>query len=250
LEEFGIAIHSHTLAIGAVWAAQDTEPDWAAVETSPVRCADPQAAQRMVQAIEEARTAGDTLGGVFEVIARGVPIGLGSHVHWDRRLGGRIGQAFLSIPAVKGVEIGAGFAQAEMRGSQVHDLFKPQPGRPLRPFDWAQGRPWARATNRAGGIEGGMSNGEPIVVRAAVKPIPTLGQPLPSLDLATGQAVEAHQERSDVCIVPAAGVVGEAVLALVLAAALLEKFGGDHLEETRRNYQAYAQIIGPRGQTG
>ncbi len=233
LEEFGIEVHSHVLAIGGVWASQE-EPDWEAIEASPVRCNDTRAAQEMVQAIEAARNAGDTLGGIFEAIATGVPIGLGSHVHWDRRLDGRIGQAFMSIPAVKGVDIGDGFRQTGMRGSQVHDLFEPQPN-----------RPWARATNRAGGVEGGISNGEPIVVRAAVKPIPTLGNPLPSVDLLTRQAVQAHRERSDVCVVPAAGVVGEAALALVLAEAFLEKFGGDRLAETRRNYLAYLKTVSP-----
>ncbi|MBI2916583.1 MAG: chorismate synthase [Chloroflexi bacterium] len=235
IEECGIAIHSHVLAIGGVWASPE-DLDWEAIEKSPVRCADPRASQEMVQAIEAARDAGDTLGGVFEAIAAGVPIGLGSHVHWDRRLDGRIAQAFMSIPAIKGVEIGDGFRQTGMRGSHVHDLFDPQPG-----------HPWARATNRAGGVEGGISNGEPIVVRAAVKPIPTLGNPLPSVDLLTGQPVQAHHERSDVCVVPAAGVVGEAALALVLAEAFLEKFGGDNIEETRRNHKAYTDSVASRG---
>ena len=189
----------------------------------------------MVRAIERARENGDTLGGVFQVVATGVPMGLGSHVQWDRRLTGRIAQAIMSIQAVKGVEIGLGFGVASLPGSQAHDLIemnRPEQGLPAR---------WLRPTNRAGGLEGGITNGEPVVVQAAVKPIATLLNPLPSVDLITGQAVKAHYERSDVCIVPAAGVVGEAMLAIVLAEAVLDKFVGDHLFETRRNYQSYLE---------
>jgi len=189
----------------------------------------------MLSAIDEAKKSGDSLGGVFEVVASGVPIGLGSHVHWDRRLNGRVAQAMMSINAVKGVEIGAGFNEASLPGSQVQDIIE---------TDAKRG--WKHATNRAGGIEGGMSNGEPIVVRAAVKPIPTMSQPLPSVDLRTGEKVEAHFERSDVCVVPAAGVIGEAMLAIILAEAMLEKFGGDHIKETLRNYRGYLESIGPR----
>ena len=235
LQEFGIEVHSHTVCIGGRWANNVEPMDWASVENSPVRCADPEAEKAMLSAIDEARTAGDSLGGVFEVIASGVPIGLGSHVHWDRRLDGRIAQAMISIHAVKGVEMGAGFAVANLPGSQVHDIIE---------LD-AEHR-WRHATNRAGGIEGGMSNGEPIVVRAAVKPIPTLAKSLPSVDLRTGKPVEAHFERSDVCVVPAAGVIGEAMLAIVLAEAMLEKFGGDHIAETLRNYRSYLDSTGPR----
>ncbi len=235
LAEFGIEIHSHTVCIGGRWSSQVEPIDWAGVESSPLRCADSEAERAMLSAIDEAKEAGDSLGGVFEVIASGVPIGLGSHVHWDRKLDGRIAQAMMSINAVKGVEIGAGFAVADLPGSQVHDRIE---------LD-AEHR-WRHATNRAGGIEGGMSNGEPIVVRAAVKPIPTLAKPLPSADLRTGAAVQAHFERSDVCVVPAAGVIGEAVLAIVLAEAVLEKFGGDHTAETLRNYRSYLDSIGPR----
>jgi chorismate synthase len=187
----------------------------------------------MLSAIDEAKKAGDSLGGVFEVVASGVPVGLGSHVHWDRRLDGRIAQAVMSINAVKGVEMGVGFNVAYLAGSQVHDI-----------IEFSARRGWKHATNRAGGIEGGMSNGEPIVVRAAVKPIPTMTKPLPSADLRTGQKVEAHIERSDVCIVPAAGVIGEAMLAIVLAEAVLEKFGGDHISETLRNYRGYLKSVG------
>ncbi len=239
LEEFGIAVHSQTLAIGEVTAQGQGEPDWALVEESPVRCADRETSQRMVRAIDVAREAGDSLGGIFEVWATGVPIGLGSHVHWDRRLDGRLAQAVMSIHAVKGVEIGGGFALARLPGSQAHDV--------ILPADQWSDHPWRRATNRAGGLEGGMTNGEPVIVRAALKPISTLGKPLPSADLATGEAVEAHYERSDVCVVPATGVIGEAMVAIVLAEAMLEKFGGDHMDETKRNHQGYLKTIGPRG---
>ncbi len=230
LVEFGIEIHSHTVCIGGRWSKQAEPIDWAEVESSPLRCCDSEAEKAMTSAIDEAREAGDSLGGVFEVIASGVPIGLGSHVHWDRRLDGRIAQGMMSINAVKGVEIGAGFVVADLRGSQVHDR-----------IELDAERRWRHLTNRAGGIEGGMSNGEAIVVRAAVKPIPTLAKPLPSADLITGAAVQAHFERSDVCVVPAAGVIGEAMLAIVLAEALLEKFGGDHIAETLRNYGSYLE---------
>ena len=228
LDKFKIVIHSHTVCIGGHWAKPDTPIDWFGVEASPVRCADSKAEKNMIAAIDEAKTAGDTVGGVFEVIAEGVPVGLGSHVHWDRKLDGRISQAMVSINAVKGVEFGSGFSMAELPGSQVHDVIEPG---------------WRRVTNRAGGIEGGMSNGEPIVVRAVVKPIATLARPLPSVDLKTGKEAEAHFERSDVCVVPAAGVVGESMLALILAESMLEKFGGDHITETLQNYQAYLVSI-------
>jgi chorismate synthase len=239
LEEFGVAVHSHTVSIGDVCAAVDGEPDWAAVEESPVRCADADASERMVGAIDAAREAGDTLGGAFEMRATGVPIGLGSHVMWDRKLDGLLAQAVMSIHAVKGVEIGGGFALTSTPGSLAHDVILP-------PDKW-DGRPWRRATNRAGGLEGGITNGEPVVVRGALKPISTLSKPLPSVDLVTGEEIRAHYERSDVCTVPAAGVVGEAMVAIVLARAMLEKFGGDSLVETRRNFEAYQKSIGPRG---
>jgi chorismate synthase len=242
LEEFGIAVHSHTASIGAVCAAVDGEPDWAAVEASPVRCADASAAEEMVAAIDAAREAGDTLGGTFEMWATGVPIGLGSHVQWDRKLDGQLAQAVMSIHATKGVEIGGGFAVAAGPGSQAHDVILP-------PDRW-DGRRWRRETNRAGGLEGGMTNGEPVVMRGALKPISTLSRPLPSVDLQTGEEIQAHYERSDVCTVPAAGVIGEAMVAIVLARAMVEKFGGDSLEETRRAYAAYQETIGPRRPKG
>ena len=235
LDELNIEIYSHTVCIGGHWAKQAQKVDWSKVEKSPVRCADAKEEKAMLSAIDNAKKAGDSIGGEFEIIASGVPIGLGSHVHWDRRLDGRIAQAIMSINAVKGVEVGAGFAVAELTGSQVHDIIE---------FDSKRG--WRHATNRAGGIEGGMSDGEPITVRAAVKPIPTMTKPLPSVDLRTGKKAEAHIERSDICVVPAAGVIGEAMLAIVLAEAVLEKFGGDHIDETLRNYRGYLKSIGPR----
>jgi chorismate synthase len=238
LEEFGVAIHSHTTSVGDVWAKQDGEPDWNAIEESSVRASDPAAGERMVAAIDHAKEAGDTLGGTFEMWATGVPIGLGSHIQWDRKLDGQLAQAVMSIHAAKGVEIGGGFTVAEGPGSQAHDVILP-------PDQW-NGTPWRRATNRAGGLEGGMTNGEPIIVRGALKPISTLSKPLPSVDLHSGEEIQAHYERSDVCTVPAAGVVGEAMVAIVLARAMLEKFGGDSMDETRRNYDAYQSTIGPR----
>lgn len=239
LEELGLAVHSHTIAIGSVEVRLDGEPDWGKVDESPVRCADPDAEQRMVAAIDEARNAGDTLGGIVEVRASGVPIGLGSHVHWDRKVDGRIAQAIMSLNAVKGVEIGIGFTGARLRGSQVHDV--------ILPIERWDGRPWRRATNRLGGTEGGMTNGEEVVVRVGLKPIATLPRALPSADLRTGEEIPAHYERSDVCVVPAAGVIGEALVATVLAEAALEKFGGDSMDELLRNYRGYVKTIGPRG---
>jgi len=243
LEEFGIAIYSYTVAIGSVShepsasLREASSIDWQQIEASPVRCAHAELEKAMMAAIDEAKTNGDTLGGIFEVIATGVPIGLGSHVSWDRRLDGRIAQAIMSINAVKGVEIGAGFALAGLKGSQAHDVIEPGPR------SEAKGLPWRHATNRAGGIEGGISNGEDIIVRAAVKPIATLASPLPSIDLRSGEKVKAHYERSDICVVPAAGVIAEAMLATVLADACLDKFGGDNLKETLANYRNYLSNV-------
>jgi chorismate synthase len=233
LAEFNIEIHSHTVCIGGKWASEAEKVNWAKVEKSPVRCADNKVEKAMLSAIDKARQAGDSLGGTFEVIASSVPIGLGSHIQWDRRLDGRIAQALMSIQAVKGVGIGVGFAVSDLPGSQVHDVIG---------FGAKQG--WRHITNRAGGLEGGISNSEPIVVRCSVKPIPTMSNALPSVDLRTGKKMKAHIERSDICIVPAAGVIGEAMLAIVLADALLEKFGGDHIAETLRNYRSYRDTVG------
>jgi chorismate synthase len=239
LDEFGVSIHSHTRSIGQHCLEQDRTGhiDWQQVEASPVRCADADLEKVMMSAIDEAKASGDTLGGVFEVIASSVPIGLGSHVSWDRRLDGRIAQVIMSINAVKGVEIGTGFTSAGLKGSQAHDVIQPSDDRN------GKGSRWRHGTNRAGGMEGGISNGEDIIVRAAVKPIATLASPLPSIDLRSREKVKAHYERSDVCVVPAAGVIGEAVLAIVLADALLEKFGGDNLKETLTNYRNYLSNI-------
>ncbi len=237
LEEFGVNLHSHVIAIGGVWAHPNGAIDWDQVELSPVRCADPDVSPRMIAVIDEAKTAGDTVGGVVEVVAEDVPIGLGSHVHWDRRLDGRLAQALMSINACKAVSIGEGWESVNLRGSQVHDVIDPVTD---------PAHPWRRATNRGGGTEGGMTCGTPLVARFAIKPISTLANPLPSVDLDTGELVQAHFERSDVCQVPAAGVIGEAMVALVLADAFMEKFGGDHIEETRRNYQGYLKTVVPR----
>jgi chorismate synthase len=235
LEEFGISILSHVTEIGGVCAARRPE-GWealrAAAESSEVRCADPESARQMMAAIDAAGERGDTLGGVVEVVALGVPPGLGSYVHWDRKLDARLAMALMSINAIKGVEFGLGFAAARTPGTQAHDeIF------------WEEGVGFYRGTNRAGGIEGGMSTGEPIIVRIAMKPLSTLRRPLRSVDLITKEPVEAVVVRSDVCAVPAAGVVAEAMVAIVLTDAMLEKFGGDHLDEIKRSYEAYRQRI-------
>jgi len=232
LEQFGIAIRSRAVSIGTVEAPPQTEAeiDWAAVEDSDVRAADGDTERRFKQAIDNAKSNGTTVGGVFQVAAFGVPVGLGSHVHWDRKLDGWLAQAIMSINAVKGVEVGRGFANSRRPGREVQDAVMPDPEDPRR---------FRRLSNEAGGIEGGMTNGEPVVVYAAVKPIATMEDPLPSVDINTGEAVDAPYHRSDTCQVPPACVVGEAMMATVLTRAFLEKFGGDHIDETRRNYEAY-----------
>ena len=241
LEEFGISLHSHVISIGPVSTSPTDSPensiDWAAVEESPVRCADSEAAVRMMAEIDSAKEAGDTVGGTVEIVADNVPIGLGSHVHWDRKIDALISQALMSINAVKAVSIGPGWDIIDRRGSQVHDIIEPVTD---------PDRPWQRKTNRAGGTEGGMTDGMPLVARFAIKPIATLHNALPSVDLDTGEPVQAHFERSDVCQVPPAGVIGEAMVALVLANAFMEKFGGDSIPETRRNYEGYLKTVGPR----
>ncbi len=241
LEEFGISLHSHVISIGPVRASPADSPpdsiDWDAVEESPVRCADSEATTRMMAEIDSAKESGDTIGGTVEIIADNVPIGLGSHVHWDRKIDALISQALMSINAVKAVSIGPGWDIIDQRGSQVHDIIEPVTD---------PDRPWQRKTNRAGGTEGGMTDGMPLVARFAIKPIATLRNALPSVDLDTGEPVQAHFERSDVCQVPPAGVIGEAMVALVLANAFMEKFGGDSIPETRRNYEGYLKTVGPR----
>jgi chorismate synthase len=193
-----------------------------------MRCADAALTEKMIARILEAKREGDTCGGTFEVVAIGVPIGLGSFSQWDRRLSSRLGMAMMSIPSAKAMEIGAGFAAARTTGSHVHDILRHD-----------EHNHWYHLSNNAGGIEGGITNGEPVVVRVGVKPIPTLAHPLPSVDLASGENIdESRYERSDVCVVPAAGVVGEAMMAIVLTEAFIEKFGGDSLEEMTRNYNS------------
>ena len=238
LAGLGVQIRSHVLVIGDV-EARPVEPiDWSAVEASRVRVADPEAEPRMIAAIDAAKENRDSLGGIFEVRGSNVPIGLGTHVQWDRRLDARIAQAFVAINAVKGVEIGPAFDNARLPGSEVHDELMPA-------SEW-RSRAWEHRTNRAGGLEGGMTNGEELVVRGALKPISTITRRLPTADLLTGEAATAFYERADTCVVPAAGVIGEAMLAIVLADAALEKFGGDHVDELRRNCEAYLATVGPR----
>jgi chorismate synthase len=239
LASLDIDVWSHTVEVGGVamdpTRATRTRED---AESSPLRCLDPEAETLMVARIDEAREAGDTVGGIFEVVARGVPMGLGSHVHWDRRLDGALAGAVASIPIVKGVEFGLGFAQTRFLGSAVQDVIQ---GRDA-------GGGWLRATNNAGGLEGGISNGQPIVVRGAVKPISTLPRPLPSADLVTGQPVEkAHYERSDISVVPATGVVAEAMVCLTLADFVLDKFGGDSMAELLANAAHYGARVAGRG---
>jgi chorismate synthase len=247
LAEFGIQVGSFVRSIGGI-EARDPDPFPEvlnrAADASPVRTLDPEAETAMVRAIDEAKAAGDTLGGTFEVVATGVPVGLGSHVAWDRKLDGRLAGALMSIQAIKGVEIGLGFEAARRPGSRVHDGI-------LRDDEDVLTGGFVRASNGAGGLEGGVTTGTPLVVRAAMKPISTLMKNrLPSVDLRDGNPDEAATERSDVCAVPAAAVVGEAMVALVLADAFLEKFGGDSVEEIRRNFDGYLAYLSQRGWGG
>lgn len=248
LAHFGMEVRSHSVRIGRTGAASpeflrfdprgSENPEiaafWEMAELSEVRCADSEATARMIDDIRTTRTAGNTLGGVFEVIAYRVPMGLGSHTQWDEKLDGRLLQAVGSIHSVKAVELGDGVEAASRYGADVHDPIE---------YDSASG--WRRPTNRAGGLEGGITNGQPVVVRGYCKPISTLIHPLPSSDLATKQPRPAHIERSDVCVVPAAGVVGEAMVALALADAFRQKFGGDSVAEIERNYRAYLATYQP-----
>jgi chorismate synthase len=197
----------------------------------------------MIDAIDKAREDGDSLGGVVEIIAINLPIGLGSHIQWDRKLSTKLAGSVMSMNAVKGVEFGAGFGQADMRGSEVHDVIKPISEWDLGSNGWE--KPWPRRTNRSGGLEGGMTTGEPLVVRAMVKPIATIINPLPSVDLVTGELEQAHYERSDITFVPTCAVIGESMVAITLADVFLEKFGGDHMAETKRNHAAYMATVGP-----
>ena len=240
LRELGIDVWSFTAEVGGVAldpsrATRSREE----ADASPLRCPDPEGEAAMIARIDEARDAGDTVGGVFEVVATGLPIGFGSYVHWDRRLDAALAAAVMSINIVKGVELGLGFEQTRRFGSQVHDVIE---GR-------GEAGRWIHRSNNAGGLTAGVSNGEPIVVRGAVKPISTLARPLPSADLLTGAAVEkAHYERSDISVVPAAGVVGEAMVMLTLATAILEKLGGDSMAEVKDSMARWrARLAAPPG---
>ena len=242
LDEFGVAIGSHVVSIGPVEAEPiDPPADLnARADRSPVRCLDDEAADRMMSEIDGAKERGDTFGGVFEVVATGLPVGLGSYVSWEEKLDGLLAGAVMSIQAIKGVEIGLGFEAARRPGSRVHDPI-------VRDDEKERSGGLGRASNRAGGLEGGVTTGEPLVVRAAMKPISTLRKRLPSVDLRDGSPGDAAVERSDVCAVPAAAVVGEAMVALVLADAFLSKFGGDSVGETRRNFDGYVAYLSARG---
>ena len=237
LGEFGIQILSHVIAVGDVRLERPAK--WEEIvalsrkEQVLLGCADVEVEARMKEVVDEAYRTGDTLGGVFEVVAHGVPAGLGSHITWDSRLDGRLAQAIVSMQAVKGVEIGFAAQGAASFGSKVQDTIQ---------YD-REGRRFTRGANRAGGLEGGITNGQDLLVRGLLKPISTLRRPLESVDLATREPALAAYERSDVAVVPAAGVIGEAMVALVLAQAFLEKFGGDSLDETRRNHDAYLEQV-------
>src|SRR6266576_1312554 len=238
LREFSIEVGSYVAELGGVVAKTPAvlpSPLNEAADQSPVRCLDQDAEAEIIRRIDAAKAAGDTLGGVVEVVALGLPVGLGSHVAWDTKLDGRLAQALMSIPAVKGVELGLGFEAARRKGSEVHDEILPG---------------FARATNRAGGTEGGMTTGEPLVLRVAMKPISTLMSPLKTVDLKTGGPAQAQSERSDETAVPAMGVIAEAMLAIVLTEALLEKFGGDALSELKRNVAGYLAQVRARTSKG
>jgi len=231
-QSVGITILSHVISIGTVrvpeTAALPAYIDMARIDSDPVRCADAETSTKMIAEIDSAHSDGDTLGGVCEILAYNLPPGLGSHVHWDRRLDARLASAMMGIQAIKGVEIGDGFTTATRRGSKAHDEIEHNKAGAI-----------VRRSDRAGGTEGGMSNGEILRVSIAMKPISTVPKALDTIDVATGQAAKAINQRSDVCAVPAAGVVGEAMAALVLAEAVLEKFGGDSVSETKRNFESY-----------
>lgn len=242
LAEFGVRVGSHLIHLGGVDAARPATmpPDLdAAADASPLRCLDAEAEGAMIARIDAAKAEGNTLGGICEVVVDGLPVGLGAHVAWDRKLDGRLAAAICSIPAVKGVEMGIGFEAARRTGAEVHDEIEPAPGNPRTGNV-------RRRTNRAGGLEGGMTTGEPLVLRVAMKPIATLMRPLGTVDTRTGASADAAAERSDVTAVPAMGVIAEAMTALVLADAFAEKFGGDSLSEMRRNHDAYLARVAER----
>ena len=242
LDELGIRIGSHVVHLGGIDAKRPPALPAdlnAAVDASALRTLDPDAERAMIERIDAAKRAGNTLGGVCEVICDGVPVGLGSHISWDRKLDGRLAAALMSIPAVKGVEIGMGFEGARRPGSEVHDEIDMAPGRAIAGHV-------QRRTNRAGGLEGGITTGEPIVLRVAMKPISTLMRPLETIDVATRGPAQAVAERSDVTAVPAMGVIAEAMVAFTIAQATLEKFGGDSLKELKRNYDGYITRLSER----
>lgn len=236
LSQVGVRVVGHVTCLGGVKISEN-RPDWLEVEkiaeASPVRCIDSEVAAGMMQKIDEAKKAGDTVGGIFEIAVLGLPAGLGSHVQWDRKLDGRLAQAILSIQAIKGVEFGMGFAEGSVFGSQAHDEI----------FYDAQASQFFRKTNRAGGLEGGMTTGEPLVLRGVMKPIATLYSPLHSVGIDSKQDVEASVERSDTCAVPAACVIAENVVSFEIARAFLEKFGGDSMHEIERNYRGYQEQV-------
>ncbi|HEY3281525.1 MAG TPA: chorismate synthase [Armatimonadota bacterium] len=237
LEEVGVRMVSRVVQIGPALAQdlpEDLDENITRTESSEVRCTDPRAAAEMMGLVDAARKEGNTLGGTFEVLVDGLPIGLGSYTHWDRKLDGLLAQSLMSIHAIKGVEIGLGFACGGLMGSKVHDAISYQDGR------------FRHSSNNAGGLEGGVTNGERLVLRACMKPISTLVRPLMSVDVASKEAVESRFERSDICAVPAAGVVGEAMVALTLAQSLLEKFGGDSLAELTHNLEGYRAALAAR----
>jgi len=245
LAELGVTVVGHVLSIGGIGVSPEVEGNAeraALAEGSPLRMADPEAEAKVVRMIDEVKEAGTTAGGVVEVIAKGVPPGLGSFVAWDQRLDGRLGQALMSIHAIKGVEVGGGVSLSTLPGAEVHDEVFPG----VDPANRFLGKfllPFHRETNRAGGLEGGMTNGEPVVVRAAMKPIPTQSRPLRTVTVDRWESTTAHRERSDVCAVPAASVVAEAMVAIVLADAFLEKFGGDAMRDILYNYTQYLRRI-------
>ncbi|MEM4251730.1 MAG: chorismate synthase [Candidatus Bathyarchaeia archaeon] len=236
LAEFGIEIASHVVMLGGI-PGRPIEAEWEQIVAvqgdERLRCVDPEATELMLERIDLARSEGDTLGGIFEVVARGVPVGLGSHTQWDQRLDGRLAQAVMAIQAVKAVEIGAGVLGAYLPGSQIHDEIGYN----------SEKRTFTRPTNRAGGLEGGITNGQELRIRGYLKPISTLRKPLLSVDVETKESQSAAFERSDITAVPAAGVIGEAAVALVLASALRAKFGGDSLVEMKENYKNYLRML-------
>jgi chorismate synthase len=255
LEEFGMTIGSYVIQIGKIKFARSKKilqssggillSLFEKAEKSPVRCPDEEISGKMVELIDRVTQERNSIGGIFEVFVTGVPIGLGSHIQWDKKLDGRLAKALMGIQAIKGVEIGLGFDIARHLGSEVMDeiFYRAKNSEQRAQSKGSQISCYYRKTNNAGGIEGGMTNGMPIIIRVAMKPIPTLKRPLRSVDITTKKPVEATYERSDICAVPSAGVIGEAMVALTIADAFLEKFGGDTMSETKRNYESYSDYI-------